>query len=99
MNTIEKILTKIVLLDNGCWECPSLKLTEKGYLRIRIEGKHQYLHKYLYENFVGKVKEGFELDHLCRNKACINIDHLESVSHKVNVQRGLVPILAGGHQL
>lgn len=37
----------------------------------------------------GPVPDGMELDHLCRNRACINPDHLEPVTHDENVKRGL----------
>jgi hypothetical protein len=41
-----------------------------------------------YESLVGPVPEGKELDHLCRNRGCVNPSHLEPVSHKINSQRG-----------
>ncbi|WP_414713994.1 HNH endonuclease signature motif containing protein [Scandinavium sp.] len=41
-----------------------------------------------YELFVGPVPEGLELDHLCRNKLCVNPKHLEAVTSKENTMRG-----------
>jgi hypothetical protein len=50
-------------------------------------------HRFAYETFVGPVPEGKELDHLCHNPPCVNPKHLEPVTHKTNVQRGLAGII------
>jgi len=45
-------------------------------------------HRVAYETAKGPLPEGVEPDHLCRNRRCINVGHLEAVSHAVNVRRG-----------
>ena len=40
---------------------------------------------------IGPVPDSLELDHLCRNRYCVNPSHLEAVSYRVNVLRGPVP--------
>lgn len=64
-------------------------LTEQGYGDARgyCDGRRR-AHVVAYEHTHGSVSEGLELDHLCRNRRCINPNHLEPVTHKVNVQRG-----------
>lgn len=42
----------------------------------------------MYEMMVGKIPEGFELDHLCRTRSCVRPDHLEPVTHAENMRRG-----------
>lgn len=73
--------------QTGCWIWQRYR-HESGYGRMRFGGKKQYAHRWMYEQEVGKVPEGYDLDHLCRNRACVNPDHLEVVPHAVNVQRG-----------
>src|SRR5690554_7572127 len=68
-------------------------LMKSGYsqLGVRRDGKTKtlYGHRVMYESFVGPIPEGLHLDHLCRNRACVRPDHLEPVTNRENVHRGL----------
>lgn len=44
-------------------------------------------HRWYYHNHVKPVPEGMDLDHLCRNRGCVNPDHLEIVTHRENMMR------------
>jgi hypothetical protein len=48
-------------------------------------------HRESYKRTIGAIPDGLELDHLCRNRACINPKHLEPVTHKENTRRGMSP--------
>ena len=45
-------------------------------------------HRYAYEQAKGKIPDGLTIDHLCKQKLCVNPDHLEAVTRWENVRRG-----------
>lgn len=59
-----------------------------GYGRFRL-GKMQSAHRLAYEDAVGPIPDGLQLDHLCRNTPCVNPAHLEPVTYRVNQLRGI----------
>lgn len=69
-----------------CWEWNKPK--KNGYGQFYHNGTMRRSHIFSYELYYGNVPEGMVLDHLCKNKACCNPDHLETVSQKTNVRRG-----------
>lgn len=66
---------------------------DDGYALQTVEGGSDFVHRRRWIERHGAVAEGHELDHLCRNRACVNPEHLESVTHLVNVRRGRRPRL------
>lgn len=61
--------------------------TRLGYVRVWVDGRRVLAHRLAYEKVRGPIPEGMELDHLCRNRSCCNVEHLEPVTHRVNAQR------------
>jgi len=61
-----------------------------GQVRLVISGINYSClsHRFMYQFFIGAVPDGLVLDHLCRNRACANPDHLRVVTHQVNILCG-----------
>lgn len=74
--------------ENGCWIWGGHIHPKSGYGSLSVNGGFKMAHIFFYEKKFGKVKDGLELDHLCRVRACVNPDHLEQVTPAINVQRG-----------
>lgn len=65
---------------------------EKGYGRMvrKLDGVTYFAaHRYFYALANGPIPTGLVIDHLCRNRACVNVWHLEAVSQRRNVLRGV----------
>lgn len=76
-----------------CWEWVGTR-SRKGYGRFSVNAKRVAAHRFAYEEFVGHIPDGLEIDHLCRNRSCVNPKHLEPVTHKENVLRSPVNPIA-----
>lgn len=69
-----------------CWVWTAAKTA--GYGRFWQDGKMLNAHRVAYEMLVGPIPDGLQLDHLCRNRACVRPDHLEVVTQQENISRG-----------
>jgi len=88
--TLKRFFDKVDVGD--CWQWVASK-TSDGYGQFFPgDGKRWRSHRWLWTQLVGPIASGLEVDHLCRNRACVNPDHLEPVSKKVNQHRGNSPM-------
>lgn len=88
----ERLLAHIKINEQtGCWEWTGSK-KPAGYGQISIptpKGAYPlYAHRVAYEIYKGPIPDGYETDHLCRNRGCVNPDHLEAVPQEINRIRG-----------
>lgn len=87
----DRFWRKVQISPNGCWLWTGS--IREGYGAFWPGGSRNAesmiaAHLWAYRRYVGPVPAGMELDHTCRNRACINPHHLEPVTHKVNCLRG-----------
>jgi hypothetical protein len=78
--------------NTGCWLHAGSPMGEEKnqYSGFHLRGKYRKAHRVSYEHFNGKLVKGLVVDHRCRQTFCVNPDHLEQVTHRVNVKRGLI---------
>lgn len=88
--------------SGDCWEWRGFILASGyGQIASRIrptKSRSRLAHRVAYELVIGDIPEGMVLDHLCRNRTCVNPAHLEPVTQEENVRRGLKGVLNPARQ-
>jgi len=80
-----------VVIGASCWEWAGT-LNPKGYGVLHLTAKRTDMaHRIAYRLWRGEIADGLTIDHLCRNRRCVNPFHLEVVTNRINVLRGVGP--------
>jgi hypothetical protein len=83
-----RLLSHIKRNGSGCFEWTGSK-NNMGYGTINVNRMPALAHRISYLLFVGDIKSDMVVDHLCRNRSCINPSHLEQVTQGENMRRGV----------
>ena len=84
--TLERFMAKVNKTDT-CWLWTG-SLTNDGYGHFKFQGKMWVASRLMYLHCYGEIPEGYDVAHspiICHNPACVNLDHLEAVTTKVNM--------------
>lgn len=79
----QRFFAKTRIDPDGCIRWTAGKQVS-GYGKFYAGGKTHRAHKWFYEKMVGTVKDGYQLDHLCANRDCVNIEHLREATPQEN---------------
>ncbi len=71
---------------DGCWKWTGA-FQDGGYGTVQVRGIQMPAHRAAYMVFVGPIPDGMHLDHVCRNRSCINPKHLRPVTPRDNLLR------------
>lgn len=88
-NDMRERLMSLVTIVGQCWEWQGYRSHGYGHIYSPTHGRILKAHRVAYELFVGPIPAGLHIDHLCRNRACVRPDHLEPVTAKENLLRGI----------
>lgn len=80
-------LSKIEL-PSECWIWNGCDTGKSNYGRFRVASKKFLAHRISYQIFVDDIPNGMVIDHICRNRKCVNPKHLRVVTSKENIHTG-----------
>ncbi len=84
----ERFWSRVEKHGDACWRWRGARHHRGGHGCFKVGGFNYIAHRVAYELVKGPIPDGLMLDHLCRNRACVNPDHLEAVSNRDNQMRG-----------
>jgi len=85
---VDRIMSRVIQIpESGCWIWEGA--TFYGYGQVTINNKTRRVHRLMYEIEHGPIPPGLVCDHLCRVRCCVNPHHIELVTDRENLGRGI----------
>jgi hypothetical protein len=91
----DRFWSKVAKAD-GCWLWSSA-IAENGYGVFRVAGGSAYAHRVAYFSAHRQISSTLVIDHICRNRRCVNPDHLRQIARGDNVRIGRCPSRESTH--
>lgn len=88
----------IPVTESGCWLWTAC-LDHDGYGVFYADARNVRAHRFSYQVFRGCIDRGLTIDHLCRVRCCVNPDHLEVVTKRINTLRGIGPVAINARRM
>lgn len=88
--TASELFESKVRRGEGCWDIDTY-LRPDGYRYLQVQGKKAMAHRVSWEIHNGPIPEGLFIDHICRNRACVNPEHLRLATSKQNAENKPIP--------
>ena len=83
--TLARFMAKVNKTET-CWLWTASKVKNRGYGRFELNEKIVLTHRLSYLHHHGEIQRGLVVRHKCRNRHCVNPDHLELGTQKDNIQ-------------
>lgn len=79
-----RFLSKVRTTIGGCWNWTGHTHSKEGYGHLRHKGKKILAHRFSFELHGNRLEPGMVIDHICRNRLCVNPKHLRMVTREIN---------------
>jgi hypothetical protein len=89
-DVLVRFSSHVIVLENGCCKWTGC-ISPCGYGEFKISSKRALAHRVAWEMANGPIPSGLTIDHLCRNRWCVNVVHMEVVTSRENTLRGESP--------
>lgn len=84
--TRRRFEAKFRVNKKGCWAWQAYR-DDDNYGQFKYDGRTEYAHRVSWRIYKGEIPPGYDVDHKCKFRSCVNPDHLEPVTHEENMKR------------